>query len=110
MVMQPVVLKRIVLSFILPILAIAAYAQPPKYLEITFLTTNDIHSRLLPWDIPDDPEIARMLDEIRSTKSEIVFPPGRDPVRGRDVLRISDLSLRRRCKPLYYIVEVVNDV
>ncbi len=27
----------------------------PLYFEITFLTTNDVHSRLLPWDIQQDP-------------------------------------------------------
>jgi len=51
-----VIRKLIIPHLLLLTLAIGACAQPPKYLEITFVTTNDIHSRLLPWDIPGDPE------------------------------------------------------
>ena len=76
--------KRII-PFLLLFLAVAANAQSPKYLEITFLTTNDIHSRLLPWDIPGDPAkgtptikgvggAARRATVIRRIRAEIKTP------------------------------------
>lgn len=47
--------RRIILCLLVLIPATAAYAQPPKYLEITFLTTNDLHAYLVPFDLPSKP-------------------------------------------------------
>lgn len=44
------------LSLILILLAVPAFsAEQPRYLEITFLSTNDTHGRMWAFDIPPDP-------------------------------------------------------
>ena len=53
--MPSVISKRIILCLLALVLASAAYARLPKYLEITFLTTNDLHAYLVPFDIKGDP-------------------------------------------------------
>ena len=62
----------------------SARAEPPRYFEITFLTTNDIHSRLTPFD-PADPiknaqtpdgvsGAARRMTVVRRVRAEMRTP------------------------------------
>ncbi len=49
--------RRILLFLLLIVPAVAvASGEPPSYFEVTFLTTNDLHSRILPYDVPPNPE------------------------------------------------------
>ena len=47
--------RRIIPVLLLLLVVVSAHAEPPKYFEITFLTTNDLHSYLVPFDIKGDP-------------------------------------------------------
>jgi 5'-nucleotidase/UDP-sugar diphosphatase len=79
--------RRFFLCLILLVFAGSAFsADGPKYLGITFLTTNDLHGFLLPFDVKGDPTknipdiknvggAARRATMIRTLRSE-----ARDPV------------------------------
>jgi len=45
--------RRIIPALLFLAFASAAYADQPKYLEVTLLSTNDLHSKLWNHDIPD---------------------------------------------------------
>jgi 5'-nucleotidase/UDP-sugar diphosphatase len=51
-----VAFRRIIpVLLLLLILVSASYAEQPRYLEITFLSTNDLHAHVVPIDIKGDP-------------------------------------------------------
>lgn len=52
--------RRITVCFLLVILSIsAAFAEQPRYLELTFVTTNDLHAHDVPFTLPADPKTGR---------------------------------------------------
>lgn len=76
--------RRFIPYLILLALVASARAEPPRYFEITFLTTNDIHSRLTPFD-PADPikntqtpegvgGAARRMTVVRRVRAEMRTP------------------------------------
>lgn len=79
--------RRFVLCLILLLLAGSAFSADyqPRYLEITFLTTNDLHAKLWPFDIAPNPArnypgvkniggAARRATVIRTIRSETRTP------------------------------------
>lgn len=47
--------KRIAFLLLILLAVPASSAEQPRYLEITFLSTNDLHGKSWPFDIPPDP-------------------------------------------------------
>jgi len=76
--------RRVIPYLLLLALVTSARAEPPRYFEVTFLTTNDIHSRLTPFD-PADPlkniqtadgvsGAARRMTVVRRVRAEMRTP------------------------------------